>query len=98
MSKTFATTTEDGGKKREKGKNKQRRELLPARSLCARIGPSSSFASVTALALSVLCIDVRGALSLQEQEPRSPTDEWCSAAVVMATAEQKEGEEEKGGY
>lgn len=57
---------------------------------------SGSFASVTALALSVLCIDVRGALSLQEQEPRSPTDEWCSAAVVMATAEQKEGEE-KGG-
>lgn len=96
MSKTFATTTEDGEKKRE-GKNKQRRELLPARSLCAQIGPSSSFASVTALALSVLCIDVRGALSLQEQEPRSPTDEWCSAAVVMATTEQKEGEE-KGGY
>lgn len=39
----------------------------------------------------------RRTLSLQEQEPRSPTDEWCSAAVVMATAEQKEGEE-KGGY
>lgn len=36
-------------------------------------------------------------LSLQEQELRSPTDEWCSAAVVMATTEQKEGEE-KGGY
>lgn len=58
---------------------------------------SSSLASLTALALSVLCIDVRGALSLQEQEPRSPADEWCSAAVVIATAEQKEGEE-KGGY
>lgn len=36
-------------------------------------------------------------LSLQEQEPRSPTDEWRSAAVVMATAGGKEGEE-KAGY
>lgn len=52
---------------------------------------------MTALALSELCIDVRGAHSLQEQELRSPTDEWRSAAVVKATAEQKEGEE-KGGY
>lgn len=55
---------------------------------------------MTALALGVLCIDVRGtlplSLSLQEREPRFPADEWCSAAVVIATAEPKEGEE-KGG-
>lgn len=67
------------------------------RNLRAARGVSSSFASVTALALSMLCIDVRGTLSLQEQEPRSPTDEWCSAAVVMATTVRKEGEE-MGGY
>lgn len=67
-----------------------------------RIELSSSPASVTALVLGVLCIYVRGVcalfLSPQEREPRSPTDEWCSAAVVMATAEQKKEGEEKGGY
>lgn len=56
-----------------------------------RTDESTSAASVTALELSALCIDVREAHSLQEQEPRSPPDEWCSAAVVMATAEQKGG-------
>lgn len=94
VTETFATTKENG----KKIKIKTAQGAFSLRGApWAQIGLSSSFASVTALALSVLCIDVRGALSLQEQEPRSPTDEWCSAAVVMATAEQKEGEE-KGGY
>lgn len=46
---------------------------------------------VTALALTVMYSCERCVLSLQEQEPRSPADEWRSAAVLIATTEQKGG-------